>query len=271
MDILAQIMSRVPGAIGLWSRLHVGSVSDKVHYGVFPYRHYAYGVYWSAVLAARLKKPRMTAIEFGVAGGRGLIRLERIASEVSKALGVEIDVVGFDTGNGMPPPVDYRDLPHIWNTGFYKMEEAKLRSQLKNATLKLGDVRETVPQWCGSDRRAPVGFVSFDLDYYSSTKAALTIFDGSSEAHLPRVHCYFDDLASNDLGCMNEYVGEHLAIAEFNEAHEHRKICRVEQLRLSRSRWESWQDRIYAFHDFLHPDYTTMVISGEGRHRERPL
>jgi len=67
--------------------------------------------------------------------------------------------------------------------------------------------------------RAPLGFVSFDLDYYSSTKAAFALFEGPASAHLPRVYCYFDDVCSNALGCMTEHLGELLAIREFNEAH----------------------------------------------------
>ena len=72
----------------------------------------------------------------------------------------------------------------------------------------------------------------------------------SETSHLLRVHCYFDDVASNELGCMNEYVGELLAIKEFNETFKDRKVCKIEQLRICRPRWENWQDRMYAFHNF---------------------
>ena len=69
---------------------------------------------------------------------------------------------------------------------------------------------------------------------------------------------------------MNRYVGEHLAIDEFNEAHPDRKICRIEQLRTSRSVWEHWQERMYAFHNFAQSRYTQVVVRG-ARHTERPL
>jgi hypothetical protein len=45
--------------------------------------------------------------------------LERAAKEIERTLGVGIDVVGFDSGEGMPEPTDYRDWPHIWGRGFY--------------------------------------------------------------------------------------------------------------------------------------------------------
>jgi hypothetical protein len=70
---------------------------------------------------------------------------------------------------------------------------------------------------------------------------------------------------------MNEHVGELLAIREFNAEHPERKIAKIEQLRQNRTRWEIWQERMYAFHDFLHPDYTKIVAPDTARHRQRPL
>jgi len=270
VNLLNQLM-RLPYIHGLWMRMPVGSVRSRMYHGIFPYPHYAYGVYWSAFLARQLGLPRITAVEFGVAGGRGLLALEDASRQISEELGVGIDVVGFDSGGGMPAPLDYRDLPHIWGEGFYKMDADKLRRRLGRARLVLGDVRDTVPAFLAEKGRAPVGFVSFDLDYYSSTKSAFGIFDGGREACLPRVHCYFDDVASNDLGCMNEYVGELLAIREYNAASGERKICKFENLRHSRPRWEDWQDKMYVHHDFGHPRYATQVIPMEAKHIERPL
>ena len=269
MGWLNQVL-RVPYVHGLWQRFPIGNIRARVDHGIFEYPNYAYGVYWSAYLAARLGIRRITAIELGVAGGRGLLALERASLEIGRALDVQIDVVGFDTGAGMPPPHDYRDLPHIWQEGFYRMEPEKLRGRLTTARLVLGDVAQTTREFIAS-APAPLAFISFDLDYYSSTKAAFGLLEGTAATHLPRVHCYFDDVVANNLGCMNPYVGELLAIDEFNEAHTDRKICRFEQLRLARERWEVWQDRIYVFHDFAHPDYTQRVIPNESRHTQRPL
>jgi hypothetical protein len=270
LSLLNQLL-RLPFVHGLWMRFPLASVPTKVHQGLFPYPHYAYGLYWSAFLAKRLALPRITAIEFGVAGGRGLVALEKASTEIERALGVGIDVIGFDSGEGMPEPTDYRDLPHIWGKGFYRMDAAKLRARLSKARLVLGDVRETIRDLVTSARPAPVGFVAFDLDYYSSTRAAFDIFEEQGLEHLPRVHCYFDDVAANDLGCMNEHVGELLAIREFNESHTSRKICKFEQLRLSRPRWEHWQEKMYVFHNFAHPQYAAHVIPPERRHTERHL
>lgn len=257
---LVRYFARLPYFLGIWHRLQLGSVAARVEWGVFPYPHYAYGVYWAAVTASRLKIPRISVVEFGVAGGRGLVALENVSEQIERELGVGIDVVGFDSGAGMPTATDYRDLPHIWAPGFYQMEVDKLRARLKRAQLVLGDVATTTRQWMLEATRAPIGFVAFDLDYYSSTKAAFTVFEGPETSHLPRVYCYFDDVVSNALGCMNEYVGELLAIREYNEGHPDRKVCRIEGLRVHRPRWEIWQEQMFAFHNFSHPQYDVLVI-----------
>jgi hypothetical protein len=223
------------------------------------------------MLAARLKIPRITVIEMGVAGGRGLVALEQASIQIEKAIGVLIDVVGFDSGEGLPAPLDYRDLPHMWGEGFYKMEPDKLQAKLSRANLVLGNVHESIPDWLQKKQQSPIGFVSFDLDYYSSTKTALQIFTDSESNHLPRVHCYFDDLAGNDLVCMNELVGEHLAIKEFNQQYPERKICKIEQLRLNRPRWERWQERMYCFHNFSHSTYNTLITPQTTSHSQMPL
>src|SRR3954468_22827689 len=113
MNLLRQF-TRIPLMLGLWERFPLGPVATRIHYGVFPYAHYAYGVYYAARSAASLGIPRIMAIEFGVAGGRGLVALEQASAEIERDTGIGIDVVGFDSGEGMPPAVDYRNLPHIW-------------------------------------------------------------------------------------------------------------------------------------------------------------
>ena len=70
----------------------------------------------------------------------------------------------------MPAPCGYRDLPHVWDKGFYKMNVSELKDQLLPDTeLILGDIGETVPAWIP---KASIGFIAFDLDYYSSTRTA---------------------------------------------------------------------------------------------------
>ena len=150
------------------------------------------------------------------------------------------------------------------------MDIDKLRARLTTAELMLGDVAETATKWLEGRDKAPIGFVAFDLDYYSSTVKAMALFDGPASTHLPRVYCYFDDVVGPEFACMNDFVGELLAIDEFNAANEHRKICQIRNLRCARKRDENWYAQMYAFHDFDHPLYTKN-IAPEGDWRQLPV
>src|SRR5580658_9317485 len=125
-DRLLARLTKIPGARSLWTRFPIGSVPTRVKYGIFDRPHYAYGVYSAADLAKRLGLDAIQVIEFGVAGGNGLVALEAIATAVETDLGIRIHVCGFDSGGGMPAPVDYRDLPHVWDQGFFAMDVPKL-------------------------------------------------------------------------------------------------------------------------------------------------
>jgi len=151
------------------------------------------------------------------------------------------------------------------------MDEGKLRSRLTAAKLILGNVSETLSPFLEELENgvAPVGFVSFDLDYYSSTKQALTIFEGSPQTRLPRAFCYFDDIIQPLRAYLNPYVGELLAINEYNLEHEHQKIARIEHLTWLRERPALWNHQIYVHHDFTHPLYTRSVTPLG--HRQLPL
>ncbi|MBV8815423.1 MAG: hypothetical protein JO271_13110, partial [Verrucomicrobia bacterium] len=90
---------------------------QRLRWDLFKRPDYAYGVYQAALQARALGIPRICAIEFGVAGGNGLLALEDVADQVTKHVGVGVDTYGFDTGTGMPAPVDYRDMPYLWQPG----------------------------------------------------------------------------------------------------------------------------------------------------------
>lgn len=264
-------LTQIPGARSFWQRFPVGPLDLRVQYGISSRPNYAYGVYAAADLAVKLGLPAISAIEFGVAGGRGLLALESIATEVSHALGVKIAVYGFDSGEGMPAPQDYRDLPHVWDQGFYKMDQAALKVSLKHATLVLGDVASTVPAFLKTSDLPPVGFVSFDLDYYSSTKMALRLFEGGPETHLPRAYCYFDDLMWPEIACHNEYMGELCAIREFNDEHTHMKVSPIHMFSHMRPHPAPWNEQMYVLHDFQHPLYSVNITPKDTRNTQLPL
>jgi hypothetical protein len=230
-----------------------------------PYPQYLWGAMCAAGLAAALGYERITVIEFGVAGGNGLLELERVAGWVERRSGVGIDVVGFDIGTGLPRPQDHRDLPNLWSEGHYPMNSEALQARLSTARLELGAVADTVPAFL-AQHPAPIGFVSFDLDLYSSTTEALRIFEAEPALLLPRVMCYFDDIIGFSHG---DFTGERLAIREFNARHQKRKLSRLYGLRyvLMQDRW--WTEMMFMLHDFEHPDYNRP--DGTNRRRELPL
>jgi hypothetical protein len=171
----------------------------------------------------------------------------------------------------MPEASDYRDLPHVWAKGFYQMDVAALQQQLTSAQLLIGDVAQTVPEWLARKDTLPLGFIAFDLDYYSSTVHAFRIFDGAADNHLPRVFCYFDDIIYPAHACHNEFVGELLAIKEFNAAHEHRKIAPIHLLRHMRLIPAPWNEQMYVMHDFGHPLYCVNITPKNISHTQQPL
>jgi hypothetical protein len=235
----------------------------KIHIGSVARAHYGFGLLHAARLANRLGLKRISALEFGVAGGNGLLALEAHAARVTRETGVEVEIFGFDTGAGLPPPADYRDLPYAWETGFYAMNAEQLEKRLRSASLIIGDVRETTRRF--HERNAPpIGFIVFDLDYYSSTMAALEIFALESSRLLPRVFCYFDDVAGGPGFCYNEFTGELLAIQEFNAAHTDRKIARLAGLRYHVGSLPArWHEQMYVAHLFAHPQYNVPAHRGE--------
>lgn len=228
--------------------------SEKIEYDAVPRPHFSYGVNRAAVEARSLGLSAISAIEFGVAGGAGLFELERVASEVEKETGVSVEVYGFDTAAGMPPPADYRDQPYIWATGEFAPSE-DFRPRLKKAKFVIGDVAKTVPRFCAEYGPAPVGFIAFDLDYYSSTVDALRLFEASPEFLLPRIMCYMDDIIGDDHELHCEFVGELLAVREFNDAHPMRKVAPIHGFRNKRRLPAVWNDQMFVAHIFDHPRY----------------
>jgi hypothetical protein len=216
--------------------------------------NYLYGVLHAARLANVLGIRTISTIEFGVAGGRGLLALEKASEYAEEAFGVAIDVYGFDSGHGLPKPTDFRDCPNLFLEGQFPLDEARLLPSLERAELIVGLVDRTVPEFM-SRRPAPIGFASFDLDLYSSTACALRAFEGDPELLLPRVLCYFDDITGFTYA---DHNGERLAISEFNDAHQRRKLSPIYAAEFYVPQRESrglWPQKLYFAHILDHPRY----------------
>lgn len=240
-------------------QLGVPEFATLLRYDALLRTHYAYGVYQAALQARALGIPAISAIEFGVADGQGLIELERMGELVRAETGVDVRVYGFGLAKGMPVPVDYRDMSYVWAPGLFKMPLNRIRSHLKRAELVLGDVRNTVPRFHEKFNPPPIGFVAFDLDYYSSTIAAFGLFEGPPASMLPRVFCYFDDIIGDDAELHGPFTGELAAIEEFNRDHARRKISAIYGLRHKRLLSAGWNDMMFVMHAFDHPRYNEYI------------
>lgn len=260
--LLKLLTNRTPLRVALARKLlkHVSlfSYEKRLYFGAVDRPHYGYCIFQAARLASLLGYPRISVIEFGCGGGNGLVNAEMHINEVMKCFPIEIELYGFDNGSGLPAPVDYRDMPHYFRPGLYEMKRDSLERRLKRAKLIIGDVKDTCGTFLEEHNPAPIGCMFHDLDFYSSTRDALKIFDGSSSYFLPRVFLYFDDIVGNDIWLCNEFTGERLAIEEFNQSHRLKKISKNYCVPTSTDdRW--WPQHVYTYHDFQHPRYNDFV------------
>lgn len=238
-------------------------IADDELFDKHKHNAYAFGTFWSAYQAKKLGYPRICVAEIGCAGGNGLLALEEVAKKVENYFDISVSVTGFDTGKGMPEPESYKDLPYVWRSQQYKMDVEALKNRLSFASLCLGDVEDTIPPFLNrlNEQKSVLGFVSFDVDYYSSTKKALEIFGESEESHnaLPRCLAYFDDVTSTDIRYMCEDVGQLKAIGEFNEKNQGRKIRQIHELYLRRNNPALWNKQMYVCHNFSDPSYNIYI------------
>jgi hypothetical protein len=246
----------------LLQRFPVGSWQTRMRCGALARPHYAWSLYYAALDASRLGYRAMTVIELGVAGGNGLLCLCDYAQEIRRICGIDVRIVGFDSGGGLPVTSDIRDLHYLWPPGSFEMDRAALEKRLAGrAQLVLGNVSETVPHW-QPPADAPLGFVIFDLDLYSSTRDSLPLLTKANV--LPRIWCYFDDIFGFPEMALTDFIGEGAAVREFNE-HPDRSILRDNVSRAQIFHGyapESWHRKMYIYHRLAHPQYDT-CLSGE--------
>jgi len=231
------------------------SYGERLEWDALPYMSYAYGLQQAVLQARALGLAAISAVELGVAGGRGLVALEEHAAALEHAHGVRIDIAGFTLPEGMPPAAGPKDLPYVWRSGYFRTDLDALRGRLRRAELVLGDVAETVPRYHRREPGpAPLGFASFDLDYHSSTVTALELLRAPHERTLPRVFCHFDDVIGSDAELHSPYAGQLLAIEEFNAAGED-KLAKIHALTHKRRLPAGWHEQLHVLHRFGHPRY----------------
>jgi hypothetical protein len=229
-----------------------GDFRQKEAYGLINRPNYAYGMLRAADLARFLGKKAVTVCEFGVATGNGLMNMVELAGQIRAETGVEVRVVGLDTGEGLPSVTDYRDHPELWSTGDFAMtNKDELRKRVDGrAELIFGDIKDTVDGFVASlDESAPLGFVAIDVDIYSGSKSAFRSLLGKPELYTPAISMYCDDVR---FFFANRWCGELLAIDEFNQENTMRKIDEDRSLGERPSKVDSWYKSMFVCHILDH-------------------
>lgn len=226
---------------------------SREQYGLIQRANYLYGMLRAADVANYFGYRRATVIEFGVADGNGLRSMIALADLIKRETQVELDIVGFDTGTGLPAINGYKDHPEIWNIGdFTNVDRDSLMRDIEGrARIVWGDIADTIGDFVNATRAdSPIGFVSVDVDIYSATIAALKCLEGPTQYYLPAVSMYFDDVG---FFFANQWAGELLAINEFNQQNSMRKIDRDRSLPgLRPVRSEGWYSQMFVCHILDH-------------------
>src|SRR5688572_26269445 len=95
-DIKRKLWNRLLGEDS-WIARH-GTFRDRERFGLISRPNYIYGMLRAADCAKYFGKTRVTAIEFGVASGAGLLNMADLAQLIRAETGIEFRIVGFDTG-----------------------------------------------------------------------------------------------------------------------------------------------------------------------------
>lgn len=230
----------------------LGGFRAKVAFDLVERRRYAFPLLKAADYAKAQGIRKIHVLEFGIAAGAGLVNLAWLAGQVTAETGVEIGVVGFDAGTGMPRPRDHRDYPEEFIEGDFPLPDKAALARVLPANVRVvyGPVAETVRDFvAGID--APIGFAVLDLAYYSSTVEALAALTGPPELYLPMTLVYLGAIRIDNA---NPAVGELLAVREFNASRPLRQIHPFTSLRDKRVfRRAAWLDQIHTLHVLDHP------------------
>ena len=234
----------------LWFRW-AGSLREKERFGLIDRPQYAYGVLRAADVARYFDLDAVTVCEFGVASGDGLVNLVEVADLVTSETGVELRVLGFDTGAGLPPVQGFKEHPEIWSGGDFPMVSG---DGLVQRTVGSGGGR------LGRHRRhrrrvhrladpffAPRLRVHRRRHLLGRAKRPPQP-SGPSEKLLPAVSLYFDDVG---FFFANEWCGELAAIHEFNRDNESRKIA-PDRSFIPRTPAAPWHAHMYVCHTLDH-------------------
>ena len=214
--------------------------------------HYETILLESVIEAKKIGYKSVSILELGVAGGNGIIALEKYRENIQKLTNVEINIYGFDTGEGLPEIKNKFDSPFLWKKGDFKIIDRDNLNKKIKSRIFYGEIKNTIDKFLESNPENIIA-IFFDFDLYSSTSDFLNQIDKLKKFICPRVYCYFDDVF-NPNHLIDEHSGELLAIKEFNNKNTDIKIGKS----LSNSndfKFPLGKDNLFMLHNFTHEMY----------------
>jgi hypothetical protein len=189
-----------------------------------PWMHYAIVLYNAARIAKEKGFRQFSALEFGVCRGGTLTYAELIPIEIEKLFDIQINLYGFDLGDGLPIDANDGPIKGLFKKGDYKSGGVdEVGKRLRKAKLIIGDIAKTAKSFLTQSEydieNAPIGAMFIDVDIYESTLPCLDILNENEKYFLPIIPMFFDDIF-----CQTDTSGEQKAIREFNRDHKDIKI-----------------------------------------------
>ena len=217
--------------------------------------HYETILLESCLEAKKLGYEEITVLELGVAGGNGIISLEKYKKKIEALYNIKINIYGFDSGEGIPSSNSEFDLPFHWKQGDFKTDKKKLE-KITTSKIIYGDVKNSVDEFVKYNPKNIIA-IFFDMDLYTSTKDFLSQINKLQKYLCPRVYCYFDDIF-NPNHWINKYVGEQLAIEEFNSENKYLKIGLAPDS-INDFKFPLAKGQLFMLNHFKHTDYKKYI------------
>ena len=111
-----------------------------------------------SAIEAKLNYDEITFIELGVAGGNGIVALEKYKTKIEKIYNIKIKIFGFDNGEGLPKSDNIFDLKYAIREGDYKIDKNKLRKKV-GTKIFFGDASESLDDFVRSNPKNIMGYL----------------------------------------------------------------------------------------------------------------
>ena len=217
--------------------------------------HYETILLESCIEAQKLGYDEISILELGVAGGNGIISLEKYKNKIQKLININVNIYGFDSGVGIPITNDKRDIIFLTKPGTYKIDKQLLEKKIQSKIF-YGDIKNTIDLFIKTNPKNIIA-IFFDLDLYTSTRDFLKQINKLEDYLCPRVYCYFDDIF-NTTHVINQFNGENLAINEFNKISQNLKIGKSYD-NIMDFKFPLAKNNLFMMQNFNHPDYNKYI------------